>query len=50
MSQLQSIETGLGSTVPRTKTMSVIAKLKFNEQSQESNQVELLEILEDHWY
>jgi hypothetical protein len=50
MGQLKPTESTLTTRAPQNKTMSVIAQLRFNEQNDQSNQVELLDIIEDHWY
>jgi len=35
---------------PKAKTLSAIVKLKHHKHSLEDNQVELVEIIQDHWY
>ncbi len=35
---------------PKAKTLSAIVKLKYHKHSLEDNQVELVEIIQDHWY
>ena len=50
MGQLKPTESTLTTSATQNKIMSVIAQLRFNEENDQSNQVELLDIIEDHWY
>ena len=50
INQLKPTESILRSTEVRPELLTVIAKLQFNDNSDQSNQVELKEILKDNWF
>ena len=50
INQLKPTESILRSTEVRPELLTVIAKLQFNDNSDQSNQVELKEILKDKWF
>ena len=50
INQLKPTESILRSTEVRSNLLTVIAKLQFNDNSDQSNQVELKEILKDNWF
>ena len=50
INQLKPTESILTSTAATTKLLTVIAKLQFDDNSDQSNQVELKEILKDNWF
>jgi len=50
ISKLKPTDAILSTFQPSTKVLSVIARLQFNDNSDQINQVELTEILQNHWY
>ena len=50
INQLKPTESILTSTEVSTKLLTIIAKLQFNDNSDQSNQVELKEILQYNWF
>ena len=50
INQLKPTESILRSTEVRPELLTVIAKLQFNDNSDQSNQVELKEILQYDWF
>ena len=50
INQLKPTESILRSTAATTKLLTVIAKLQFDDNSDQSNQVELKEILKYNWF
>ncbi|MED5259497.1 MAG: hypothetical protein VYC72_06635, partial [Verrucomicrobiota bacterium] len=50
INQLKPTESILRSTEVRPELLTVIAKLQFNDNSDQSNQVELKEILKYNWF
>ena len=50
ISKLKPTDAILSTFKSSPKVLSVIARLRFNDNSDQSNQVELTEILQNHWY